>query len=150
MCMPFSCRWWMLMPTRSTRVPPAPGPRFPASRRVRLVHACARDLPGQDTEGDARLASGSPDGGPHRCGRAPDQNGLEARGARSSMASRILTRMSVALQRSNAIILPARCQRELTGPLQAPSRVEETRFGVLACWRGRGRAMPGDAAVAAA
>jgi len=48
--------------------------------------------------------------------RAPKQNGLEARGASSSMASRILTRMSVALQWSNAIILPARCQRERTSP----------------------------------
>jgi len=55
------------------------------------------------------------------------------------MASRILTRMSVALQRSNAIILPARCRRERTGPLQVPSQVgARTGFGVLACWRGRG------------
>jgi len=71
---------------------------------------------------------------------APDQNGLGARGASSSMANRILTRMSVALQRSNAIILPARCQRERTGPLQVTSQVEETRFG---CWCGRGRGHAG-------
>jgi len=45
----------------------------------------------------------------HIVAGAPDQNGLEARRASSSIASRILTRMSVALQRSNAIIPPARC-----------------------------------------
>jgi len=92
----------------------------------------------------------------HIVAGAPDQSGLEARGAGSSMASRILTRMSVALQRSNAIRPAARCQRERTGPLpgtvasapvpcQVPSQVEETRAGVLACcWRGRERGHAGQ------
>jgi len=84
----------------------------------------------------------------HSVAGAPDQNGLEARGASSSMASRILTRMSVALQRSNAIIPLARCQRERNGPLQAPSHVEETRVDLLAGAGAReGGAMPIDADV---
>jgi len=43
------------------------------------------------------------------------------------MASWNLTRMSVALQRSNAIIPLARCQRERNGPIQMPSQVEAHR-----------------------
>jgi len=86
----------------------------------------------------------------HFVADALDQNGLEARGATSATASRILTRMSIALRRSDAIILLARRQRKRTGPLQVPLHVEETRFGVLACWRGRGRGHTGEADVAAA
>jgi len=87
----------------------------------------------------------------HIVAGAPDQNGLEARGASSLMANRLVTRMLVALQRSNAITTPARCQRERTGPFQVPPQVEETRFGVLAsAGAEEGGAMPGDTGVAAA
>jgi len=89
----------------------------------------------------------------HIVAGAPDRTGTvwkpEERAAPWQAGSH--PRMSLALQRSNAIDPPARCQRERTGPLQVPPQVEaRTMPAFTRAAAEEGGAMPGDAEVAVA